>query len=150
MSYGRTYIVDYVISVPNNFEISVNIVNGTIEVESINNCVEINNVNGTVKLKDIVGSTTVSLVNGQIKSKQSLPLNGSIILGTVNGEIELQIPQSTSADFLGKTVSGTITSSNLNFQNSVVAPLSLSGILGSGQGTIKLGCVNGNIYVSGF
>jgi len=45
---------------------------------------------------------------------------------------------------------GTIRLSNLVLSNSVSTPGSLTGILGSGQGTISLTTVNGGIYVTGF
>ena len=149
-SYGRSYIVDYFVYVPNNFEISNDMVNGNIQVESISNNVAVSNVNGTVTLNNIIGSTTVSLVNGLIESNQTLPLNGNITLSTVNGGIKLSIPQNTSAEFSGASANGSVILSNLSLQNSIITTHSVQGRLGSGQGKVALSGVNGNINIVGF
>ena len=149
-SYGRLYVVDYSITVPDNFEIYVNNINGSIEVDSLENNITIIDVNGSVILDNINGSTNVALVNGQIKIEQSLPLNGTIKLTTVNGTIELDIPQSTSAHFYASVVNGNINLSNLILRNNINNTNSVSGTLGSGEGSISLQTTNGSIYVTGF
>jgi hypothetical protein len=149
-TYGRDYEVNYTIYVPNYFEISTDIVNGRVQIENINNLVTVNNVNGTTTLNNIYGSTYVGMVNGQIKSNQTLPLNGTINLITVNGNIMLDIPRNTSADLSADLTNGNVTSSNLDIRNPVIFPKSIHGTLGSGQGKIKLSAVNGNISISGF
>ena len=149
-TYGRLYIVDYNITVPDNFKVLVNNINGSMQVDSLTNSVSINGVNGSAILKDIFGTTVVTLVNGQIKSKQSLPLNGTISFTTVNGSIELDIPKSTSANFNASVVNGNINLSNLILQNEYIRTGSISGTLGSGEGTISLITTNGTIYVTGY
>ncbi len=71
-------------------------------------------------------------------------------MGTVNGNIELEIPQNTSADFSANVTNGAIQILNLTLQNEVATTRSLRGTLGNGQGTIKTNTVNGNINTTGF
>ena len=149
-NYGRIYVVDYDITIPDNFKVLVNNINGSIQVDSLNNSVTIIGVNGSAILNDIFGTTVVTLVNGQIESKQSLPLHGTISFTTVNGSIELDIPQSTSANFNASVVNGNINLSNLILQNEYIRTGSISGTLGSGEGTISLITTNGTIYVTGY
>jgi len=91
----------------------------------------------------------VQLVNGQIQAKVTLPTDGVIAMSTVNGGINLNIPQSTSAEFSASVVNGTI-STDLILINLVSTPTSLTGTLGTGEGTIALSTVNGSISVWGF
>ena len=149
-TYGRSYVVDYNITLPQNLEVVVANVNGMVSIDSINNSVSVANVNGQVKLDEIFGSTSVQLVNGQIQAEVTLPTDGIIGMSTVNGGIDLDIPQNTSAIFSAKVVNGTISISDLVLNNPVSTPDSLAGTFGDGQGTISLNTVNGSISVSGF
>ncbi len=134
---GRRYLVDYTITLPKDLEIQLANVNGIVILDAIDNDVTVNNVNGNVTLMEIVGSAFVNLVNGVIESEVTLPLNGTIDLNTVNGNINLAIPANTSAGFSAAVTIGSISVSNLVLQNEVRTSTSLSGTLGNGQGTIK-------------
>jgi len=147
---GRRYVVDYTITLPKDLEIQLANVNGIVTLYSIDNDVTVNNVNGDVTLIAIVGSVLVNLVNGIIESEVTLPLNGTIDLNTVNGNINLAIPANTSAGFSAAVTIGSISVSNLVLQNEVGTSTSLSGTLGNGQGTISLKAEEtGNISLSG-
>lgn len=147
---GRNYIVDYTITLPNNLAAQVDHVNGIVTIDSITNSVSVTTVNGDVSLHNIVGSTFVEIINGPIDSEVTLPLDGTIDMRTMNGTIELDIPQSTSAEFSANVTNGNISVANLVLQNEVRTSTSLRGTLGNGQGTISLETINGNIRVSGF
>jgi len=79
-----------------------------------------------------------------------LPEDGTINLNLVTGNIELDIPQNTSAEFSAAVVTGTISISDLVLQNQVSTSGSLSGTLGNGEGTISLNVVTGSVNVQGF
>ena len=147
---GRNYQVDYNVTLPKSFTITVANVNGSVSVDSINNTVTAANVNGQILLDEIVGSTTVSLVNGQIVAKITLPLNGNIQMGNVNGNVTLEIPTNTSAQFAAGLTNGNITITNLTLHNQVSTLTSVVGTLGNGEGAISLATVNGNINAVGF
>lgn len=149
-THGRSYVVDYDITLPQTLDVVVSNVNGAVTVEFVNGSVSVQNVNGQVVLNEIFGSVSVSLVNGLIDAEITLPTGGIIGMSTVNGGIGLDIPQSTSADFSASVVNGTIGISNLALTDLVSTPYSLTGTLGDGEGTIGLSTVNGSIYVSGF
>lgn len=132
-SGGRNYIVDYTITMPENLRVAVN------------------NLNGTVTLKNIFESVAVNLLNGTIESDVNLPLNGTIDMNTLSGDIHLMIPVNTSAEFSAAVSIGSITVSNLILQNEVKTSTFWGGTLGSGQGKIALEAKQlGNIRVSGF
>lgn len=149
-SYGRSYQVNYIITLPKDLEVLVSSVNGNVTLDSIYSDVIISNVNGTITLNEIYGSASVSLTNGEIAGEIIMPEDGIIDMSLVNGNIHLNIPVNASAIFTAIVTNGNIVVSNLVFQNQIVTSTSLSGTLGDGTGTISLITVNGNINVSGF
>ena len=145
----RNYRIDYTLTLPSYFKVEVNSINGVVTLDSIDNDVAVSMANGNVALMNIHGSASVALANGTIESDVILPLNGTIDLSTATGNIHLDIPSNTSAEFSATVLFGNINDSNLVFQNEERTPTSLSGTLGSGQGTISLNAMR-NISVSGF
>ncbi len=149
-SGGRVYEVDYEIIIPVNLEVSASDVNGTVSVTSMERRVTAATVNGLVELDGIIASVSANVVNGYILGDVSLPIDGLINMGVVNGEIGLEIPTDTSAQFSAAVANGTIEISNLVLYDMVTTSVSVTGRLGDGQGTISLSVVNGGIYVEGF
>jgi len=147
---GRDYEVDYTITLPENLEVHVNSVTGNLEINTISNNVSIGHVTGSVTLEEIEGSANVELVTGIIEGKVTLPLNNNITMRIVTGNIILNIPVNTSAEFSANVITGSINVSNLTLQNKVETSTFLGGTLGNGEGTISLRTVTGNISVSGF
>jgi hypothetical protein len=76
-------------------------------------------------------------------------LNGEIRFSGTNGDLDLSIPASTSAEFSAFADNGTISSSNLVIKDREQTGDSLTGTLGDGEGIIELLTVNGNIRVVG-
>jgi DUF4097 and DUF4098 domain-containing protein YvlB len=147
---GRTYIVNYTVTLPKFLRNNVTNLNGIVTLDSIDNDVTVINMNGTATLTNITGSASANILNGQIQGAVTLPLNGVIDMTTLNGDINLEIPVNTSAALSASVTVGTITTQNLLLQNIVSTPTFLSGTLGDGQGTIKMESKQiGNIMVTG-
>lgn len=149
-THGRNYTVNYFITLPNDMQVLAENVNGSMKIESIDTYVSADNVNGQITLKEINGNAVVGLVNGQITGEISLLPDGTVEMSNTNGNIELDIPHNTSAEFSAHVVNGTISISNLDIENVESSSSSLEGRLGDGHGTISLSTVNGSINVSGF
>jgi DUF4097 and DUF4098 domain-containing protein YvlB len=149
LSAGRNYIVNYTISLPQDFAVNVVNVNGDVTVRSVDGDVVVSCVNGQIHADAIAGNAILALVNGQITASVTLPLGGQIDMGLVNGNIDLQIPQTTSAQFAARVGIGSITLTNLSLSNETVTPGSRTGTLGGGDGTISLDVGIGTIAVRG-
>ena len=147
---SRQYIVDYTITVPSDLAVSVSLVNGHVTVNDIGNSIYIVVENGNVDFADIYGDATASVDNGDIVGTAILPPGGEVVLSTVNGDIELDIPKSTSAGIFALVSSGAIRWDNLDLKNVISTNKSLQGILGDGTGLIDLETTNGYIDVIGF
>ena len=144
---GRNYTVNYRITLPVDFDVSIGNVNGNVFVEDVGN-VSINLVNGNVRLTDVRDDSFVDLTNGTIDSFHDSPPN-EVDFKTVNGGIQLGIPTTTSASFFASVVNGAVSVANLDLHNLISTPTETSGTLGDGDGRIQLSVINGNILAGG-
>jgi len=147
---GRDYNVEFDIEIPRDFDVIITAANGIANVGSMDGDVSISMANGQVALDEIAGNTSVNLANGIFEGDIELPLNGLIDIVIANGTINLAIPQTTSAEFSAVVVNGSISITNLTLFDEVITPTSVTGTLGSGEGTIDLNVANGLIFVGGY
>jgi hypothetical protein len=150
VTHGRSYQVIYNIIIPDNWDVAVENVNGQIEIDSLNADIAIGLVNGDLVLTNILGNIITGVTNGTIYGKITLPVNGICAMCSVNGQIQLGIPRTTSAALTARVTNGTVSVTNLTLNNMVSSRNSVCGTIGSGQGTISVESVNGTISVSGF
>ncbi len=148
-SYGRSYIVDYEITVPADMLPTITNGNGSIRLEGFHADVDVSNGNGEVSLVDVEGSSWVSVGNGEISAGVFLPAGGQIVHSIGNGTISLEVQPEVSASFGAKVGNGTISVTGLNLSQTVASPRQLHGVLGSGDGLIDLAAGNGQIRVRG-
>jgi murein DD-endopeptidase MepM/ murein hydrolase activator NlpD len=146
---GRNYVVDYTVSIPEDIMTLVSNVNGAVAIRSIQNTTTVSNVNGSISASDVFASMTVAQTNGPIDVSATLPLGGSFEIAAVNGNIDLVIPQSTTATLSATANAGSITTENLALTNEVRTSTTLTATVGKGNGTIALSSGVGNIRVVG-
>lgn len=86
--------VHFNISVPTNFSLRLNLVNGReIEVDNVNGEMEINHVNGNVTLNDVGGSAVINTVNGNITASfREVEEGKPMAFSNVNGKIDVTLP----------------------------------------------------------
>ncbi len=148
---GRNYIVDYTITLPDFLKTQVNIISGDVTADAMESDLVLNNLSGDITITNIHGSADIDMFNGTIEAEVTLPLNGKIDLNTFDGDINLSIPENTSAEFSATVANGTISVTNLDLLNKVETSTSQRGRLGSGQGSISLKAgQSGDIDVIGF
>lgn len=149
-TYGRDYQVEYYLRIPDNWNVEVDLVEGTVNVDSINANVTIELTDGLAEIDAIYGNVDIELVNGNIAAKMELPRNGTCDFSSVNGLIELFVPETTSARFQANVTNGQISLNGLTLSNPSSTTRSMSGTLGDGAGQIKLKTVNGSIRTFGY
>ena len=130
-SGGRSYVVDYRISVPAALALSINHVNGSIELSGMSSSVETN------------------LVNGRTAATLQVPAGSVIDLEGENGDIDLHLPLGTSAALSAQVSIGTIMLQDHFLQNEVRSNTMLQGTLGTGGASVNLKTTNGSIRVDG-
>jgi hypothetical protein len=146
---GRLYEVDYRVFVPPTFRADIEQVNGEISVRELRNAIVVSNVNGSVNIAEVSGDLRVSVTNGAIDADAALRPGGVIDLQTVNGDLSLTIPATTSAILEATIVNGSIKITDLVLDDQTIRSSRVTGTLGGGNGTITLAVTNGGIEVVG-
>ena len=141
--------VDYKLHVPQNARLEkISLVNGSLDVQKVSGEVNANLVNGKVRANDLGGRADLSTVNGSIEANyQSLNNVRDIKLKSINGSVELGLPNSPNAEVDASTVSGSIkTDFPLEVKGGFMHK-NASGTLGNGGTRIELSDVNGSIRI---
>ena len=141
--------VHYTLHVPQNARIDkVNLVNGALDVQKVTGEINASLVNGKLRASDLEGTADLATVNGSIEADyNSLNNVREIKLKSVNGAVDLRLPQSPNADVSASTVNGGIsTDFPLTVKGHFIGK-NMSGTLGSGGVHIELSNVNGSIHV---
>jgi DUF4097 and DUF4098 domain-containing protein YvlB len=141
--------VRYTLHVPQSARIDkVDLVNGGLTVQKVSGEINANLVNGKLRASDLAGEADLATVNGSIDATyDSLKNVSRIKLSSVNGSVNLTLPQSPNADVDASVVNGSIsTDFPLTVKGRFVGK-SMSGTLGSGGVHIELNNVNGSIHI---
>jgi DUF4097 and DUF4098 domain-containing protein YvlB len=148
--YNNPALVDYTVTVPRNARLeSVDLVNGSLELDGVEGDVKASSVNGKVTARGLGGVVKLSTVNGSLEATfTKLDEAKPITLGSVNGNVTVIIPSDANAVVRAGTVHGAITNEfGLNVQHGDYVGHELNGQLGTGGPRIKLGNVNGRISI---
>jgi hypothetical protein len=149
-SNGRNYEVSYHIRIPTGWQVKARHVSGVIEATSLLEDLSLDLTNGEMILSDLGANVSARLVNGSIYGEVALLPRGSCRLNVVSGELELVIPQETSASLSAEVISGSVTVAGLEMREARSTPTAVHGVLGSGDGSIELEVIHGTITVRGF
>jgi DUF4097 and DUF4098 domain-containing protein YvlB len=141
--------VDYTLSIPRNARVeSIEVVNGSIEIEGVMNDVVASSVNGPVKAHGLTGEARLSTVNGPVEVSFDRLGDKSISLSSVNGPLTLTIPSDANAQLKANSLSGRIINDyGLPVNDGDYVGHELAGILGRGGPRIKLNNVSGSISI---
>jgi DUF4097 and DUF4098 domain-containing protein YvlB len=129
--------------------VTVNDVNGNIDIQNFRNNVVSSVVNGIVNATDITGNLNISLTNGTISGKVFLPENGACDLSLVNGNISLLVPRTLSASVSASVTIGTVSVTNLPITYTTNTRIAVVGVAGGGKGAIRLSSVTGVVQLIG-
>jgi DUF4097 and DUF4098 domain-containing protein YvlB len=144
--------VEYTLKVPRRARLfAVETVNGGVDVKAVSGNVKVSSVNGSVIAQNLASEAQLSTVNGRVEASfEKLEGTPSISLHTVNGSIELSIPDRSNAELSASTVHGGI-ASDFGMPASTMRHHkvggSFTGRIGSGGAHIKLSSVNGGIRI---
>jgi DUF4097 and DUF4098 domain-containing protein YvlB len=145
---GNRGKVDYEVTVPRGANVRLKTVNGPVDVEGLSGDIRVESVNGGLDLADIGGELRAKTVNGSIHAAfDRLPGAAHHRLETVNGGIEVALPENAGGQLEARTVNGSI-GCDLPLSETVKKKRRLEGRLGPGDGRFDLNTVNGGIDVT--
>lgn len=144
-SHDNDVQVSFRVSVPDGVRFAGRTVNGGVSVRDLQGDAEATTVNGSVRV-DTAGRATARTVNGSIDARLGRadgrePLS----FATVNGRIEVELPEGAAADVDARTVNGSIESDFPLDVRGRWARKRASGEIGGGGRELKLETVNGSI-----
>ncbi len=141
--------VDFLLTVPAGATLeNIATVNGPVEIHGIQGSVHATSVNGSIRCLSLGGTTILETVNGSVYSEhRSLDPGARLQASSVNGAIEVQLPEDLSAVLEASTVNGSVrsdfpfTTTTKNSRRSVEARI------GEGGARLDLSTVNGGIRI---
>jgi hypothetical protein len=146
---GRYYFSQIELLVPHRMKCSIDEATGDTRIAQLGNVLRVQSARKVEVLKHS-SSCQVASVEGNVAAETILPDGGYCRVFTNNGDIVVKVPAATSAMVFAQTGNGNITTSGLAFQSVNQQPLLLTGILGFGNGEIRLEAKQGNIRLEGF
>jgi DUF4097 and DUF4098 domain-containing protein YvlB len=137
--------VDFSVEVPAGVTLVAHNVNGDVVATSLTGDIQAHTVNGEVDVSTS-GSAEANTVNGSITAAVGrADWSGELTFETVNGSIELTLPDNLNADIHASTVNGGISTDFPLTVQGRFGPKRLNGRIGSGGRTLSLTTVNGEI-----
>ncbi|HVT04712.1 MAG TPA: hypothetical protein VHL58_15220 [Thermoanaerobaculia bacterium] len=142
--------VNYVIQVPRT--ISLNIVGGTddkVQVSNVFGPLFVRTVGGTIELHDALGGLDIDSANANIFVYYSNPPRVPSKIASLNGSIELHVPQNGGVAWLADTLNGDILSA-IDVPGRFVPRVNghvYRGSVGSGGPLIQTRTITGRIYL---
>jgi hypothetical protein len=146
---GRTYQVDYRMTVPDGVALTLEQGAGPVEVRFVRADVEVQIAAGSVTLEDLHGNVRVAVAAGAIAVSTEVQPSGIVDLGTGAGEIRLSIPRGTSAWLEATSAAGRVNVVDLTVNDLDPRTSAVRGTLGDGDGTIRVHTAAGDITISG-
>jgi DUF4097 and DUF4098 domain-containing protein YvlB len=134
-SPGRkwNFSVSYVVKVPRSVEVTVTSHSGEgISIANISGGVVVKNVNGPIRLTSVMGPTRVESINGNITVQSVYRPSVNAYYSTINGDVDLIVPQESSFQWAASTLKGDFAS---------VIPV--RGSVGRGSSTTLRAAING-------
>lgn len=138
-------VVDFVVAVPAGARFVGRSVNGDVEALDLESDVEASTVNGGVMISTS-GFAEASTVNGSIRAKMGRMARG-LNFETVNGSIELDLPDDIDADLDASWVNGGLETDIPLRTTGRIDRHRARGMLGDGGAELELSTVNGSIRI---
>ena len=138
--------VEFTVRLPRGVRLDVGTVNGSLDIEGARGEVEAHTVNGSIEVATSTGPVNARTVNGSISARMStLAGNEDMEFATVNGDIEVEVPEAFDADLEMSTVNGRLESDFALTIQGRLNPRNIKARIGKGGRNIEFGTVNGNV-----
>ncbi len=148
---GNSGSVEYRVEVPGTISLDgLDSVNGDIEVEGVSGVVKADTVNGDIEVSGIASDVNFDTVNGAIEARfDRLEGSQKARMETVNGTIEVYLPDDADTSVTADTVNGSIRGGDfgLEVEKGRFVGQDMRGSIGSGSARLSMDTVNGAIRV---
>lgn len=143
--HGERAKVRFTVHMPKNLRFSGNSINGGVIAEDMGRVVKADTVNGSIRVSTDAWAYA-DTVNGSIRVRMGkAEWTGTLKLDSVNGSIELEMPDNFSADVKFSSVNGRLNSDFPLTISGGFSGHSAHGQIGSGGRELVLDTVNGSV-----
>lgn len=143
--------VSYELTVPGAAGLDgIETVNGDVHVTGVRGEVRASTVNGDLELEQLAGDARLETVNGGIRASfLRLGDDQRITADTVNGRIEIRLPENAGARLTAETLNGSLDARDFGVETNEgrLIGRDIDAQIGTGTARIKLDTVNGSIRV---
>lgn len=144
-SENNDVAVDFEVKVPAGVKFDGRTVNGSVSATGLRADARASTVNGSVEV-ETSGEAEAQTVNGNVKVHMGrINGTGSMRFSTVNGRVDVSIPEGVGLDVSASTTNGDISTDFPLTVRGRFGPRQLSGTIGGGGRSLSLQTVNGNI-----
>jgi len=144
--------VTYTVTLPSTVSLdSVDSVNGDVKVTDVSAEVSVDTVNGDIDVSGLADDAELDTVNGKIRvSFTSFDGHQRASCDTVNGSIQVYLPENASASVNAESLNGSIQGGDfeLTVNKGRFIGRDMHGKIGDGTARLNLDTVNGNIRVA--
>jgi hypothetical protein len=133
------------IKAPRKIALSVNGINGKVQIAQVDGAVKVGGVNGKVTITQAGSGSSVSGVNGAVSISLTALDDKGLNISGINGGIELRVTQGLNASFSATGMNGGVRSEIPGVQVQTVNRNNFSARLGSGGPSISLSGINGGV-----
>lgn len=146
--------VEVRVQVPYRTPLRLELENGPVEVQAVSAPITVSVDNGSVEIEGATGALSVTAVNGNVTARMAGFREGAeVTLETTNGNVDLGVPASASAQVEAATEVGELTVRGVTLAERVddtqTTGGTVRGVLGSGEGRITLRAQNGSVALRG-
>jgi hypothetical protein len=140
--------VEYTLTIPRNARLdSVNLVNGSLDLEGLSGEIKASCVNGKLAAHNLGGRAELSTVNGKLEAKLDR-LESPVDVSSVNAAVLLTLASDAKADLEATTVNGSLSDDfGLPVMKHRFMGRDLRGELGGGGPHVRVSNVNGRIEI---
>lgn len=140
-------VVNYTVRVPPGVHLTVQTVNGEVNVQDVAGDVDASTVNGSIYLSTS-GVASATTVNGSIQARiGDGEWNGGLSFETVNGSIDLIMPANVGADLSARSMNGSVKSDFPITATGRITSRRLNGTIGGGGPRLTMSTINGAIEI---
>jgi hypothetical protein len=145
--HGDNARVHFAVRIPKNLRFSGETVNGDVTAEDLGRFVHALSVNGSIRVST-ASWAQAETVNGSIKASMGdAAWTGTLKIASVNGSVELDMPDDLNSDVKFSSVNGKMSSEfpQLTISNGFPVGHRARGTIGKGGRSLVVDTVNGNV-----
>lgn len=149
---GNGASVSYRVALPSTVSLdSVDSVNGDVTVSNVSAEVNVDTVNGDIDVSGLADDADLDTVNGKIRVSFTIfEGHQRASCDTVNGSIQVYLPENASASVNAETLNGSMKGGDfdLEINKGRFIGRDMRGSIGAGSARLNLDTINGNIKVA--